>query len=103
MRDASGSVIATKDLGNLKKGQHQIQWDGKEMKEVTRGGAGPRDVKIDVPGKYIYMNIKGGISRISSSGKELEKLPIAAKMKIDYQVELEQVFEEVAKKIRGPR
>lgn len=85
-----------------KKGQDlfSIQWDGKEMKEVTRGGTGPRDVKIDVPGKFIYMNIKGKISRIGTSGKELENLPVSAKMKIDYQVELEQVFEEAWRSLR---
>jgi flagellar basal-body rod modification protein FlgD len=29
VRDASGSVIAKKDLGNLEKGRHRIAWDGK--------------------------------------------------------------------------
>jgi tricorn protease len=46
------------------------------------------------------MNIRGKISRIGTSGKELENLPVSAKMKIDYQVELEQVFEEAWRSLR---
>ena len=85
-----------------KKGQdlYSIEWNGKEIKEVTKGGIGPRDVKIDVPGKFIYMNIRGKLSRISTKGKELENIPISAKLKIDYQVELHQVFEEAWRALR---
>jgi tricorn protease len=72
----------------------QVQWDGKDMKEMTKGGNNPGQVKIGPEGKYIYMNTRGKLSRIGTNGKETENLPVAAKMKIDYQAELNQLFEE---------
>ena len=78
----------------------QIKWDGKDMKEVTKGGKNPNNVKLDPKGKFLYMNTKGKLSRISTNGKELENLPVAAKMKIDYQAELDQVFEEAWRALR---
>jgi len=85
-----------------KKGQDlfQIKWDGKDMKEVTRGGNNPNNVKLDPKGKFLYMNSRGKLSRISTSGKEVENLPVAAKMKIDYQAELNQIFEEAWRALR---
>ncbi len=78
----------------------KIKWDGKEMKEVTSGGKNPNNVKLDPKGKYLYMNTRGKLSRISTGGKELENLPIAAKMKVDYQAELDQIFEEAWRALR---
>ena len=78
----------------------QVQWDGKDMKEMTKGGNNPGHVQLGPKGKYIYMNTRGKLSRIGTNGKETENLPIAAKMKIDYQAELNQLFEEAWRALR---
>jgi len=86
-----------------KKGQDlfSIKWDGKDMKEVTKGGTGPGNVKMDAAGKFLYMNIKGTLSRIAAgNGKKLENLPVSARMIIDHRVEHEQVFEEAWRALR---
>ncbi len=71
-----------------------VNWDKSEMKEVTKGGQSPNKVQLEDDGKFLYMSTKGKLSRISTSGKELENLPFNAKMTILYKDELNQVFEE---------
>jgi tricorn protease len=78
----------------------KVNWDKTEMKEVTKGGQSPRNVKLDTEGKYLYMNSKGKLARISASGTELENLPIQAKMTILFKEELDQVFEEAWRALR---
>ncbi len=78
----------------------QVNWDKSEMKGVTEGGKSPKDVKIDEAGKFLYMNLKGKLSRINTSGNELENLPINAKMTIQFKEELNQVFEEAWRALR---
>ena len=99
-RDGKTFYFTTRSPGKKSHDLFQIKWDGKDMKEVTRSGAGPGSVKLDPPGKYIYMNTRGKLSRITTGGKETENLPIAAKMKIDYQAELDQIFEEAWRSLR---
>lgn len=99
-KDGKTFYFTTRTPGKAGRDLFQIKWDGKEMKEVTKGGKNPNSVKLDPKGKYLYMNTKGKLSRISTSGKELENLPIAAKMKIDYQAELDQIFEEAWRALR---
>jgi tricorn protease len=78
----------------------KVNWDKTEMKEVTKGGQSLRNVKLDTEGKYLYMNSKGKLARISASGTELENLPIQAKMTILFKEELDQVFEEAWRALR---
>jgi tricorn protease len=99
-KDGKTFYFTTRTPGSAGSDLFQIKWDGKEMKEVTKGGKNPNSVKLDSKGKYLYMNTSGKLSRISTSGKELENLPIAAKMKIDYQAELDQIFEEAWRALR---
>ncbi|MEE9460230.1 MAG: S41 family peptidase [Bacteroidales bacterium] len=98
--DGKTFYFTTRSPGKKGSDLFQINWDGKDMKEVTKGGKNPNNVKLDPKGKYLYMNTKGKLSRISTNGKELENLPVAAKMKIDYQAELNQVFEEAWRALR---
>ncbi|KPL14232.1 MAG: peptidase S41, partial [Bacteroides sp. SM23_62] len=99
-KDGKTFYFTTRNPGNEGRDLFQIKWDGKDMKEVTRGGKNPYNVKLDPTGKFIYMNIQGKLSRISTNGKEEENLPVAAKMKIDYQAELNQIFEEAWRALR---
>ncbi len=78
----------------------KVNWNKTEMKEVTKGGLSPRDVQMDPQGKYLYMNIKGQISRISTSGVEQENIPVQAKMTINFNEELNQIFEEGWRSLR---
>lgn len=110
-----GSLVISKDgetfyyTGNSStaKGRdlYSIKWDGKDLKELTKGGSNPGGVTIDREGKYLYYTKTGGsLSRydIKTERKEdrQESLPYSAKMKIDYLAERTQVFEEAWRAIR---
>ena len=79
---------------------YSIKWDGKDLKEITKGGSGPGNVRMDKEAKYLYFSRMGGISRIDLKSNATEGLPYAAKMKIDYNAERTQVFEEAWRTIR---
>lgn len=79
---------------------YSIKWDGKDLKEITKGGSGPGNLRMDKDAKYLYYSRMGGISRIDLKSNASESLPYAAKMKIDYNAERTQVFEEAWRTIR---
>ena len=79
---------------------YSISWDGKNLKEITKGGSGPSGLLSDKEGKYIYYSRGGMISRIDSKSGMSEMMPFVAKMKIDYTEERSQVFEEAWRTIR---
>ena len=62
---------------------YSISWDGKNLKEITKGGSGPSGLLSDKEGKYIYYSRGGMISRIDSKSGMSEMMPFVAKMKID--------------------
>ena len=99
-KDGKTFYFTTRNPGKRGQDLFQIKWDGKDMKEVTKGGNNPNNVKLDPKGKFLYMNSRGKLSRISTNGKTVESLPVAAKMKIDYQAELNQIFEEAWRALR---
>jgi tricorn protease len=80
---------------------YSIKWDGKDLKELTKGGSNPGGLTMDNDGKYVYFSRQGGsIARIDTKTSAQESLPYAAKLKIDYPTEREQVFEEAWRTIR---
>lgn len=80
---------------------YSIKWDGKDLKEITKGGANPGNVTMDREGKYLYYSKLGGaFARIDVKSSATENLPYSAKMKIDYNAERTQVFEEAWRTIR---
>lgn len=80
---------------------YSIKWDGKDLKEITKGGSNPGGVTIDREGKYLYYTKTGGsLSRQDLKADKTEALPYSAKMKIDYTAEREQIFEEAWRTIR---
>ncbi len=99
-KDGKTFYFSSLSPGNKEGDLFKIKWDKKELESVTKGGVNPRSVKIDNAGKFVYMNLKGKLSRISTSGKEMESLPVAAKIKIDYKAELNQVFDEAWRTLR---
>ncbi len=99
-KDGKTFYFSSKAPGKKGSDLFQVNWDKSEMKEVTKGGKSPNDVKIDKSGKFLYMNLKGKLSRIKTSGNELENLPVNAKMTIQFKEELNQVFEEAWRALR---
>ena len=72
----------------------QINWDGKENKEITTGNSSPRNISLTAKEDFIYYLSKGKANRIKLSGSKKESLPFSAKMNIDYTEEANQIFEE---------
>jgi C-terminal processing protease CtpA/Prc len=80
---------------------YSIKWDGKELKEITKGGSNPGNVTLDREGKYLYFGRQGGtLARIDAKSGVQEPMPFSAKMRIDYTAEREQIFEEAWRTIR---
>jgi C-terminal processing protease CtpA/Prc/Tol biopolymer transport system component len=79
---------------------YSIKWDGKDLKEITRGGSNPTNISMDKDGKYLYYARMGSLARIDLKSGVSEPLPYLAKMKIDYTAERTQVFEEAWRTIR---
>lgn len=79
---------------------YQISWEGKDIKQVTKGGLSPGGVELSPDGKYLFFATRSGLSRVKLAGNEVESLPFKAKMKIVYAEELNQVFEEAWRGLR---
>ncbi len=79
---------------------YSIKWDGKDLKEITKGGTNPTNVSMDRDAKYLYYTKLGALGRIDLKTSLAEPLPFIAKMKINYTAERTQVFEEAWRTIR---
>ena len=77
-----------------------IKWDGKDLKEITKGGANPSGISMDKDGKYLYYGRQGALARIDIKSSVSENLPFVSKMKVNYKAERTQVFEEAWRTIR---
>ncbi len=79
---------------------YSIKWDGKSLKEITKGGSDPSNISMENDGKYIYYTKQGTLSRVETKGTANDNLSFSAKMKVDYTAERNQVFEEAWRTIR---
>lgn len=80
---------------------YSIKWDGRDLKELTKGGSNPNRISMDKDGKYLYyFRNNGAIFRMDTKSSSSEALPYIAKMKIDYTQERTQVYEEAWRTIR---
>jgi Tol biopolymer transport system component/C-terminal processing protease CtpA/Prc len=79
---------------------YSVKWDGRELKELTKGGTNPVNVSIDKEGKYLYYLRAGAMNRMDIKANTTDALPFTAKLKIDYPQERTQVFEEAWRTIR---
>ncbi|MCX7875156.1 MAG: S41 family peptidase [Melioribacteraceae bacterium] len=80
---------------------YSIKWDGKDLKELTKGGSNPNNLLMDKEGKYLYYTKTGGsLTRFEIKTDKSEALPYSAKMKIDYTEERKQIFDEAWRTIR---
>lgn len=80
---------------------YSIKWNGKDLKELTKGGSNPSSISMDKDGKYLYFLKAGGsMSRLDIKSDKTESLPYQVKQHIDYVTERTQVFEEAWRTIR---
>jgi len=91
-----GETVYFTSKSPTKKGDDlfSIKWDGKDIKELTKDGSNPGNVKLSNDGKYLFFTIAGKISRLELKSEATAPLPFEAKMQINYQVEKEQKFDE---------
>lgn len=74
---------------------YSIKWDGKDLKEITKGGSNPGGISLDAEGKFLYYFRSGGaLNKLDVKSDKSESLPYSAKMKIDFIEERKQIFEE---------
>ncbi len=100
-KDGETFYYTTNSSSAKGKDLYSIKWDGKDLKELTKGGSNPSDLAFDKEGKYLYyVRTGGGLSRLDTKAASTEVLPFSAKMKIDYVAERTQIFEEAWRAIR---
>jgi C-terminal processing protease CtpA/Prc/tricorn protease-like protein len=79
-----------------------IKWDGKELKEITKGGSNPKSLSMDKDRKYLYFFKNDGmLNRQEIKSDKPESLPYSAKMKIDFNTEKNQIFEEAWRELNN--
>ena len=69
---------------------YSIQWDGTEIKQLTKGGARPGNLHL-YDGE-VYYESRGSLAKIK--GEKTTRLPHSAAMTVDHAMEREQIFEE---------
>lgn len=72
-----------------------IKWNGKDKKQLTQNNTRPYAVSLSPDGKTLYLLRSGGkLFSMDAKSTKMEPVAFAANMKIDYQGEKEQIFEE---------
>jgi len=99
-KDGETFYYTTYNSGAKGNDLYSIKWDGKNLKEITKGGTNPSGITMDKEGKFLYYAKQGGLARIDLKTNASENLPFVSKMKIDYTAERTQVFEEAWRTIR---
>ncbi len=79
---------------------YSVKWNGKDLKEITKGGTNPTNVMLDGSGKFLYYQKSSGFARMDVKTASTDNLPYQAKMKINYAEERKQIFEEAWRTIR---
>ncbi|ETN95694.1 S41 family peptidase [Zhouia amylolytica] len=77
---------------------YKIKWDGKDLKQITKGSS-PYGIVKDSKSTYLYGVNRGAPVRISMKSDKTERLAIRAKLDINYKEESNQIFEEAWKAI----
>ncbi|MEN8154827.1 MAG: S41 family peptidase [Acidobacteriota bacterium] len=78
-----------------------INWDGKKVKQLSKGGKNPSSLSLDKSGKNVYFIAKRGtISRADAKSGKIKSLPFKGKMVVDYYAELGQIFDEAWRMLR---
>jgi C-terminal processing protease CtpA/Prc/tricorn protease-like protein len=73
----------------------KIKWNGDDKKTVISGNKSPEQLVLDEKGDNVYALTKGGIlQQISTKNDKSTTLSVSSKVKIDYQEERKQIFDE---------
>jgi len=78
----------------------KIKWDGSDAKELI-SAKGLGRLKRSSDGKYLHFTKRGKLQRLADGKKKPENLPFQAKMRIDYQAEQAQMFDEAYRLIQA--
>ncbi|MEO1051040.1 MAG: S41 family peptidase [Bacteroidota bacterium] len=73
---------------------YSVKWNGRETKELTKGGQNPYGISLEPTGNALYILKRGSLSKLDAKSGKATPLSHSAKMSIDHQQEREQVFEE---------
>lgn len=84
---ASSNVSRGSDL-------YSIQFDGTEIKQLTKGGKRPGGIKLDPNSDDLYVIKSGVLNKVNHKKGDMTSYGHSAKMTIDHNQEKEQVFEE---------
>ncbi|MBU2979729.1 S41 family peptidase [Alteromonas sp. C1M14] len=77
------------------KNLYKITWDGEDKTVVIGGNNNVADIALSENGKYLFALTKGGkLNRISAKDDKVEALSVKSTLKINYQDELTQLFDE---------
>jgi C-terminal processing protease CtpA/Prc len=77
-----------------------IKWDGTKMKQITKGGKNPTAISLGSKGKSVYFLTTGKIAKVDTKSGKYSSLPFKAKMVVNYNKELEQMFDEAWRTLR---
>ncbi|HKK77897.1 MAG TPA: S41 family peptidase [Saprospiraceae bacterium] len=95
-----GNVLVSKDgetfyytMSANERALMQIQWDGSEEKEIV-GGRYLGSLSWDKDHKQMYYLERGRPGKLNPSSKKPVRLPFEAKMTIDHEAEMAQVFDD---------
>lgn len=69
---------------------YQVKWDGKEIKQLTKGGTRPQNLAIY--DSEVYFESKGSLAKVKD--EKITRLPHEAHMNINHKMERKQIFEE---------
>jgi C-terminal processing protease CtpA/Prc len=97
-----GKTIYFKSNSNAKgkTDLYKIDWDKKNIKELTKDGKAGNGMILSPDGKYIYMVNKGGKpARLKTATDKIENIAINASADINHQALKEQVYHEAWKTI----
>ncbi len=78
----------------------KVKWDGSDAEKVM-SAKGLGRLQRSPDGKHLHFTKSGKLQRLPDGKKKAENLPFQAKMRIDYQAEQEQMFDEAYRLIRA--
>jgi tricorn protease len=74
---------------------YSVDWNGEDLKRLTKEGAEPEQYVFDSKGKSIFfLDGKGRIKRVGVDGKPGDPIPFSARYEIDSRLERAAVFDE---------
>jgi len=78
-----------------------VKWDGKKIKKLSGSATNPRGIILEKSGKNIYfVSGRGNIAKADTKSGKIKSIPFKAKMVVNYNRELEQIFDEAWRMLR---